>query len=226
MQRGNPRFDVSSEQGDVQQQVVIRQWLIRTLLRGAFGRSSDRMLKNVRDVLVEVAGAKGSPFPASALSEALGIAYPVSDAECDGYLKHGYQGRYTRLILSLTYPDREWKDAVFHEDHIFPKSEFESRKLRRLPKYEDGRPRYPDDRIERCTALVNLIPNLELLTDTENLEKNATPFDDWVKTRDHGFRKRHTIPDLSDLQLEEFERFFASRSVLLREKLKAAMADA
>jgi hypothetical protein len=31
-------------------------------------------------------------------------------------------------------------------------------------------------------SLVNLIPNLELLTDSENLEKNAKPFDAWIET--------------------------------------------
>ena len=43
-------------------------------------------------------------------------------------------------------------------------------------------PHSADDRIQRYVSLVNLIPNLELLTDSENLEKNAKPFDAWIET--------------------------------------------
>jgi hypothetical protein len=175
------------------------------------------MLKNVRDVLVEVASSQRSQFPARALDEVLNIQYPVTDLECENYLKNSYQWKYTRLILSLMYPDREWKGAVFHEDHIFPKSEFELRKL-----HKRG---YGIDRIERCTALVNLVPNLELLTDTENLEKNASPFEEWLRTRDEDFIKRHTIPVLPTLEFEAFERFFEERSALLREKLKVTLGN-
>jgi hypothetical protein len=41
------------------------------------------------------------------------------------------QGRYTSLVLSLLYPGRDWKDAAFHEDHIFPQSEFEAGALKK-----------------------------------------------------------------------------------------------
>lgn len=214
MQRGNSKFDVSSELNDVKQQVAIRQWLIQVLLRGAFGASSDRMLKGIRDVLV---GNPDDAFPASALNDVLKINRPVTDEECDGYLKNGYQGRYTRLILSLMYPDREWKDAVLHEDHIFPKKEFVHSKLIAR--------NYDTDQIQRLTAMVNLIPNLELLTDSENLQKNGTPFDVWLRTRDADFRDRHTIPNVSTLDFEAFEQFFEARTSLMREKLKLAMVS-
>lgn len=70
---------------------------------------------------------------------------------------------------------------------------------------------------------MNLIPNLELLTNTENLAKNATPFDHWLATRDGNFKARHHIPSLPSLEFEAFEKFFDARSILLREKLKTAL---
>ena len=216
MRRGNANFADSSQKDDVEAQVTIRRWIVRVLLRNAFGGSSDRMLKNVQDVLVEFAPGQQGPFPAQKLSQALSIDYPVSEDELDGYLKNAYQGKYTFLILSLLYPDRDWKSAIFHEDHIFPKTEFEVRKLRKRG--------YGDDRIQRYVSLVNLIPNLELLTDSENLEKNAKPFDAWIETRDADFRGRHIIPQLTTLGFDEFDAFCEARRALLKAKLAVVMA--
>jgi len=35
---------------------------------------------------------------------------------------------------------------------------------------------------------------LQLLTDSENLEKKAKDFDSWIATRDQNFKSRHRIP--------------------------------
>lgn len=209
MRRGNKTFADSSQKDDVDAQDAIRRWLVRVLLRNAFGRSSDRMLKNVQDVLMEIPADQKSPFPAQRLGGALSIDYPVTDDELDGYLRNAYQGKYTFLILSLLYPDRDWKGAKFHEDHIFPKTEFEVRKLKKRG--------YDEDRVQRYGALVNLIPNLELLTDSENLAKNSTPFHTWIETRDRDFRGRHLIP--TGVQFDEFEDFCLERKALLKTKL-------
>jgi hypothetical protein len=61
----------------------------------------------------------------------------------------------------------------------------------------------------------NLIPNLELLTDSENLSKNATPFDEWIQTRDATFRQRHSIPNLEAYGFDSFEEFFVERTKLI-----------
>jgi hypothetical protein len=72
-------------------------------------------------------------------------------------------------VLSLLYPDRDWKDAVFHEDHIFPQSEFQVRVLKKRG--------YDEAKVESYIARYNVLPNLQLLTESENLSKNATPFE-------------------------------------------------
>ena len=105
-------------------------------------------------------------FPSGALNKSLGIDLRFDDAEIDRILGYGYQGRYTNLVLSLLYPDRDWKDAVFHEDHIFPKSEFQVRRLKKRG--------YDDSRVQSYIANYNFVPNLQLLTDSENLSKNVT----------------------------------------------------
>jgi hypothetical protein len=60
-----------------------------------------------------------------------------------------------------------------------------------------------------------------LLTDSENLSKNATPFGAWIQTRDPAFRKRHLIPDATSYGLDSFEEFSKGRAALIAAALKA-----
>jgi hypothetical protein len=113
----------------------------------------------------------------------------------------------------LLYPDRDWKDAVFHEDHIFPKSEFQLRALKKRG--------YNEAKIQAYMSNFNILTNLQLLTDSENLSKNATPFDKWIQTRDAAFLKRHLIPDSIKLDFDSFDEFSKARRILIVESLKA-----
>jgi hypothetical protein len=136
----------------------------------------------------------------------------LNDGEINRYLEYGYQGRYTNLVLSLLYPDRDWKDATFHEDHIFPQAEFKVRALK-----ERG---YDDARIADYQSRFNVLANLELLTESENLSKNAAPFDEWITTRDPKFRTRHLVPELRSYGLHIFQEFSKARQELIVAALK------
>ena len=210
MRRGNPSFDTSSKAEDADAQVAIRKWFIFSTLKGAFGGSSDTTLSRLRDLLSNCGPT--TPFPAEALYTSLQIQPRLDEAETDRLLGFAYQGRYTNLVLSLLYPDRDWKDAVFHEDHIFPQAAFQVGALRKRG--------YIETMIQTYMAKFNTLANLQLLTDSENLSKNATPFDDWIRTRDAAFRKRHLIPDLPDYALDSFETFIAGRTELIKAALK------
>ena len=217
MKRGNDTFDKSSKKEDVLVQTAIRKWLTITMLKNAFGGSSDTTLKNLRDKLLQLEkvmelGAKGD-FPAEHLNKSLEISSALSLDEIEDLLTCKYRGKYTYLILSLLYPDRDWKDKVFHEDHIFPDTEFGVRKLKKRG--------YDSEKIERYHEVYNTVLNLELLTDTENLSKNSTPFDQWIGTRDDGFKRRHLIPDLKSYSLDDYEKFIEARKKLLVNQLKA-----
>lgn len=209
--RGNSSFDTSSKTEDAEAQVAIRMWFVFSTLKNAFGGSSDTTLTRLRELL---AGCNSStPFPAEELYKSLGIEPRLNDAEIDRILGYGYQGRYTNLVLSLLYPDRDWKDAVFHEDHIFSQSEFQVRLLKKRG--------YEEAKVQSYIAKFNVLANLQLLTESENLSKNATPFDEWIKTRDETFRKRHLIPDMDSYGFNSFEDFFKARTALIVDGLKA-----
>jgi len=211
MKRGEVSFDKSSKREDVAVQSDIRKWLSLALLKNSFGGSSDTTLKSLRDVLLKVKTYK--EFPMDALNDALGIDATLSEAEIDDLLERKYRGKYTYLVLSLLYPDRDWKDTAFHEDHIFPAAEFSTRLLRKRS--------YDNDRLERYQTLYNTVVNLQLLNDTENLSKNSTPFKKWIETRDEGFKKRHLIPLLKSYDLDAFEEFVTARKELLVKHFKA-----
>jgi len=211
MKRGNPSFDTSSKAEDAVAQVAIRKWFVFSTLKNAFGGSSDTTLTRLRELLK---GCRAdTPFPADELYKSLEIEPSLNDAEIERILEYQYQGRYTNLVLSLLYPDREWKDAVFHEDHIFPQSEFKIRSLKKRG--------YDDTKIQEYMSHFNTLHNLQLLTDSENLSKNATPFDDWLRTRDPAFRSRHLIPDLQNYGFDYFQNFFKARTGLIVAMLKS-----
>lgn len=201
LKRGDKSFDTSSRSEDAEAQVAIRRWFVFSTLKNAFGSSSDTTLARLRDLLP--ACGPHSPFPAAELYRSLGIEPRLNDAEIERILGYGYQGRYTNLVLSLLYPDRDWKDAVFHEDHIFPQSEFQIRLLKRR--------RYDESKVQSYIAKCNLLANLQLLTETENLAKNATPFEEWIKTREASFRRRHLIPEMTSYVFDAFEEFYEKR---------------
>jgi hypothetical protein len=210
MKRSDSAFDVSSKAEDVDAQVAIRRWFIFSTLKNAFGGSSDTTLTRLRELLT--ACDSTTPFPAGDLYTSLEIEPRLNDAEIDRILGYGYQARYTYLVLSLLYPDRDWKDAVFHEDHIFPQSEFQLRVLKKRG--------YDEAKIETYLRTYNTLCNLQLLTESENLSKSATPFDEWILTRDSAFRKRHLIPAMVNCDFDHFADFAVPRTALIVTALK------
>jgi hypothetical protein len=95
---------------------------------------------------------------------------------------------------------------------MFPKSSFQVRELKRRG--------YDDTKIELYVSRYNYLANLELLTDSENLSKNAAPFEEWMGTRDLGFRKRHLIPDMASLGFDSFVQFYDARRELIAAALR------
>src|SRR5262249_25537427 len=108
MKRGNRAFDTSSEAEDADAQVAIRRWFVFATLKSAFGSSSDTTLTRLRELLD--GGGLSGPFPAADLYKSLGIEPTLNATEIEHILGYNYQGRYTNLVLSLLYPDRDWKD--------------------------------------------------------------------------------------------------------------------
>jgi len=201
----------SSAKEDVQNQTIIKKWLILVLLKNSFGGSSDTTLNNLRNELESATDY--AQFPLDDLNKRLGIGASFTDEEIDNLLNTKYKTKYSYLILSLLYPDRDWKDSVYHEDHIFPKSFFTTAKLRKRG--------YDENKIEEYQNSFNTILNLQLLTDSENLEKSASDFDLWLSEREKNFKDRHKIPELGSYHFDNFMDFAVKRKQIIGSKLNA-----
>lgn len=208
LQRKPNSYLTSSNIKDVEDQNNIQKWIIMMLLKGVLGSATDNKLNLMRPV-VNMATDK---FPYSEISKELKIEMTFNDMEIENLLQYNYGTRYSYLILSLLYPGRDWKDKKYNEDHIFPQNEFKVKNLRTRG--------YNDATIEKYTACFNSILNLELLDDSENKSKNATPFDIWLKSRDANFKARHHIPEMNDYSLDNFLEFIQKRKELLTKQIK------
>lgn len=203
-------FADSTEKGDVKNQIVIQKWMTIALLKNAFGSSSDTILKNLQDAFDEQSDF--SIFPYAAVNKKLNIEPTFSDTEIENLLNTNYSTKYSYLILSLLYPDRDWKDNKYHEDHIFPKSEFTTARL----KYRG----FDDLKILQYQKHFNTIANLQLLKDSENIEKSSESFETWISSRDNNFKTRHSIPTVDSYNFNKFLDFTEERKKIIKNKLK------
>lgn len=210
---GNKNYVSSSKVDDVKDQNNIQKWLIFIILKNGLGGSSDTKLTQMRRIV----DMKYDRFPFAEINREMLIESSFNDMELDSFLQTNYGTRYSYLILSLLYPGRDWKDKVFHEDHIFPQTEFQKKKLKARG--------YDDEKIEKYLACYNSIANLELLDESENKIKNAKPFEEWLSDRDDNFRTRHNIPLMENYDFDHFLDFIDKRKILLLNCLKQIAFD-
>ena len=189
------------------------------LQRGTWGSGLDTLLTRISDVL----RADTTPgFPVAAVEAAMasvGKGLTFDMAEIDELLNLKYAGQRTFSVLSVLYPGRDLSKK-FHEDHIFPKSRFTKKRLS-----EAG---IPDGDIDDYLAAVNLLPNLQLLAGTANIEKQDALPADWITAAFPSEDKRATYVAENDLDglsldLAEFTTFFEERKLRMRNRLIKAL---
>lgn len=207
--KNSNKYLESSVAEDVQDQNNIQKWLILVTLRNLLAASTDSTLNRIRRII----GDNGKSFPYKEIINEFGLRTDFTAEEIDNWLSYNYGTRYSFLILSLLYPDRDWKDRRFQEDHIFPYSSIQRKELKKRV--------YDDEKIERYLRLRDTICNLELLSDSENNDKRAKPFDQWVAERDDNFKSRHHIPKMESYSMDDFEVFIQERRKLLRDCLSS-----
>lgn len=204
----------------VADRLALQRWVTRSLIkRGIWGSGLDTLLTRIRDVLRDHAGAD---FPVTDVEEGMataGKSLSFENAEIDELLNLKYGGQRTFSVLSVLYPGLDLGKR-FHEDHIFPRSRFTKKKLT-----EAG---IPADRIDDYLGAVNLLPNLQLLVGTANIEKQDVLPADWIATAFPNEEKRATYiaeNDLDDLPLDlaEFSVFFEARKAQIRRRLIDAL---
>jgi len=205
-----------SSSADAADRLLLQGWVTRSLIkRGTWGSGLDTTLTRLREVLT--ANTAGS-FPVTGIEAAMaavGKSLSFDAAEIDELLNLKYAGQRTFSVLSVLYPGLDFSKK-FHEDHIFPKSRFTKKKLAAAG--------IAANEIDHYTAVFDLLPNLQLLAGTVNIEKQDTLPADWIASAFPLEEKRKTYLDDNDLDgmplgLADFASFYEQRKSRIRKRL-------
>lgn len=199
---------------DAQDRQTLQRWVTRSLVkRGIWGSGLDTTLGRIRAALD---ADDLTSFPVGGVESemaAVGKGLSFEESEIDELLNLKYQGQRTFAVLSMLYPGLDFSKE-FHEDHIFPKSLFTKKRLETAG--------IPADKVSDYQACYNLLPNLQLLSGTPNIEKRAKLPGDWILEFDDAKRAVYvTDNDLDglDLGLAGFLEFYEARKARMRARL-------
>ena len=195
---------------------LIKEWLARVFLKGTFGGTPDGIYPIMRNLVNDNLGK----FP---LKETIEYykgrrkSITFSEDDIENILNLQYGKARTYCALTLLYPSLN-QSYKYHQDHIYPKSFFNRRKLASLGVEKD-------EEQEKFMEIFNKLPNLQLLQANLNTEKNNKHFSDWldeVYTNDNDKRTfliQNHIKSDTNLSFLDFQEFYKSRSSVLRKSL-------
>ncbi|GAB4176021.1 MAG: DUF262 domain-containing protein [Calditrichia bacterium] len=202
----------------------IKKYLIHALLKQIYGSQGDRVLSNIRDALRKKIDGKTyvlkqREFSFKSLVDEAKLpgnkSLKISEEDIDEILEYK-KGPYTFMVLSLLYPHLRFSQVKFHQDHIFPASQFTDAKLSKHGISQDKWKRWQD--------MKDRLPNLQLMEGSENESKNKTPFKLWLNNKNDDeqtkFKKDNYIPMNVSLELRDFELFYEKRKEILKNKLR------
>jgi hypothetical protein len=190
----------------------VENFLIRSLLAGAFSGQSDRLL----DALVR----RFKELERFDAEEAFGVIRSQNrslEITRDRFFHMGYGSKTIHLLFNLWYPAFSHHPAYDNNlpqvDHVFPQSRL---KATRVVSEETGRSAaaYGSD-------IINQLANCMLLTRAENGAggKGDTPPDAWFAGKSAEYFAMHLIPqDPALWEMDRYGDFIEARKQLIAEK--------
>lgn len=198
----------------------IYKWLVRTSLKQTFSGQPDNILKPVRDY-IKVNNNKD--FPLLEITDMLKKSYPNKsisfdyDESFDFILDLKYGKPSTYLVLALLQNGKN-PSKIYHQDHIFPKSQFSNRK-----RSEMG---LSNNDYELFLSKRDTIANIQLLEGNINQSKSKKDFKAWLNNlfEDEDYRRAYLVqqnmPLDHSLDFSGFLSFIESREKLIIEQFK------
>ncbi len=193
---------------------AITKWLTLTFIKSIFGGQTDSVLVTMRRVLKENRNGK---FPSQELMDAFkndpARNYGFDDEFLEGLLETQKDSNDAFYILHLLYPNLDYYNQDFHQDHLHPATIFYDK-----DKFANSIPEA--DRIFASDPKNwNGVANLQLLNSLMNESKKDIPLTDWVKK--HGIDKKTLfINDDTSLEITDFKQFILERKKNLKFYLK------
>jgi uncharacterized protein with ParB-like and HNH nuclease domain len=196
-----------------QQAKDIDNFLLRSLLAGAFSGTPDQLIDDCVSKIKQSSG-----FKAEELFDVIRSKGRSLELTEDRFWQMGYGSDTIHLLFNLWYRNFNYTPSYENNfpqvDHIFPQSALKKVKTlnprtnrRDLMKYKDA------DR--------NQLANCMLLTQQENGAggKSDTLPDVWFAGKDQAYLDMHLIPKDRELwKLERFDDFVAERKKLIRQR--------
>jgi hypothetical protein len=206
-------FEVSGK--TTEDRISIKKWFVRALLKRVFSFAPDGVLNPIRHLIKEP-GKSGFPFEQIVdRFKGTNRSLLFTEEDISNLLDAKYGHGDTLILMSVLYP---WADMRnnFHVDHMYPKSAFTLRRLKKRG--------IKGDAIQFCMDNYNFLGNLQLLEATPNLEKSNMDFDKWIKKcvpeeTQADYKKKHLIPADVDLAFDNFKEFFEAREKLIHDAL-------
>ena len=207
---------------------LIKKWLLRALIFKPFGRSADTVFTNTRKAFIKEFKQDSSKyfdnntnlFPLEKIEKEAKYTRNIDDEFLEYIMLYRKNEPETFAILSLLYPNLDYKNNDFHKDHIHAQNLYkEYKKIGEGRKIKDPNYNY------LSFELYDALPNLQMLDAHLDAAKQDKPLEQWVKENCKNesdrkdFLKRHLIPDV-DLSLENFGNFYEERKKLLIGELK------
>lgn len=199
---------------------IIKKWLHIMLIKMVFGSSSDSILSQIRHAFTDdydnnKISENIREFPFEKISANIKKDISISDDFMDVLLSTQKDDKYAFSILSLLYPNLDYKNNNFHKDHLHPISKFSKDEIDKLNLSEEIKNEYFQP------SIYNGIYNLQMLDANENMSKNDLSLKEWIDNNTNSsnrkqFLDNHLIPDV-DLSVENFREFIDQRKVYLKE---------
>lgn len=200
---------------------IIQRWLIASLLKRTFSGTPDNVLRKIRNIIFTNPGN----FPLEEIKkgfrgETKSIIFTEDDL--DNLLTYRYGQSYTFSTLAILYPTLDFSN-LFHIDHIFPKSIFSQKELKKLGIGDTSR-------IAEYIQKSDSLANLQLLEGLPNEEKSNRMFEEWLYSAYPSeeerkiYRNKHYIPD-TEYNLDNFDKFIYEREKMLKEGFKKLIGD-
>ena len=214
-QIGSPHNFTSASQFSVSREKMLH-WLRVALLKRTFSGPTDNTLRSIRRAMKT--NSENDEFPQTEIFDELKTttkSMSFDEAELEGLLSYRYGQSYVFSVLAMLYSWLKY-DQQFHIDHIFPRSMFTTKELKKR--------RIPEDQWPLWLEQKDDIGNLQLLQGPENLSKLDQEFEKWLKGECptpndlNTYRELHIIPDI-DLSFEHFPEFLENRTKLMRTEL-------
>ena len=191
---------------NIENRRIIKKWLVKALLSGAFGGQADSVLFKAKEAIDN--NISSAIFPADEIERNIGTlkgrGMKLDESIIDGFR---YQSKESHLFLILCYGvgidfEPKIERHMPEQDHIFSKKELRDKG-------------YASDSIDS-------IYNIRFVSLKDNRSKKDAPYGEWMDQLGDSsgwVREKHFIPD-GDWTVEKYEEFLDARKKLLLRQLR------